>query len=330
MFVVSGESLMDVFHEPQPPGRQIQLTAIAGGSPFNCAIALARLGGETGFLCPISSDRFGDVLLGKLNADGVQILLHKRVEAPTTLAMVTLDAARKAKYVFYREADRAFTLDGLLAALPFKMSLYQIGGFIPLLAEDAAVWEPVVDEAIKRGAVISIDPNVRPLAIQDRQSYVARLERFLDRAHLIKLSHEDLQYLYGGGDEEAVARQLLERGQCRMVVVTLAERGSLAITRTGIGRAGIYKLPEPEAGADTVGAGDTLMAGIITWLSDRGALAVDRLGELDHDALSEMLRFGSVAAGITCSRIGANPPTREEVDAALVQPEGVDDRAASS
>src|SRR5688572_29702760 len=113
MFVVSGESLMDVFHEPQPPGNRIALTAIAGGSPFNCAIALARLGGQTGYLCPISRDRFGDVLLGKLAADKVEVLLKDRVAEPTTLAMVTLDEARKATYLFYRHADRAFSRDGL-------------------------------------------------------------------------------------------------------------------------------------------------------------------------------------------------------------------------
>jgi fructokinase len=317
MFVVSGESLMDIFHEPQPPSSRIALTSTAGGSPFNCAIALARLGGRTGFLCPISRDRFGDILMGKLAADGVDVLLKERVAEPTTLAMVTLDEARKAKYVFYRHSDRAFTLDGLLAALPRQMELYQIGGFIPLLAEDAAIWEPVVDAAAAAGATISIDPNDRPLAIDSKQAFTARLDRFLDRAHLIKISSEDLEYLYGGTDYMALARDLLKRPKCRLVVVTLAEKGSLAVTASGSGSSGIYQLPQPEAGADTVGAGDTLMAGIITWLHNNSSLAADQLSALDGPALDAMLRFGAIAAGITCSRVGANPPTRAEVDAAL-------------
>jgi fructokinase len=317
MFVVSGESLMDVFHEPQPPRNRIALAATAGGSPFNCAIALARLGGRTGYLCPISRDRFGDILLGKLAADEVEVLLKARVSEPTTLAMVTLDEARKAKYVFYRHADRAFTREGLLAALPKQMTLYQIGGFIPLLAEDAEIWESVVDAASAYGATISIDPNVRPLAIDDKAAYAARLDRFLDRAHLIKISSEDLEYLYGSADYPALARNLLRRPQCRLVVVTLAEQGSLAVTASGSGSAGIYQLPQPEMGADTVGAGDTLMAGIITWLHNNGTLAADQLGALDGKALDAMLRFGAVAAGINCSRVGANPPTRDEVEAAL-------------
>jgi fructokinase len=317
MFVVSGESLMDVFHEPQPPSNRIALTATAGGSPFNCAIALARLGGRTGFLCPISRDRFGDVLLDKLTADKVEVLLKERVTEPTTLAMVTLDEARKAKYVFYRHSDRAFTREGLLAALPKDIALYQIGGFIPLLQEDAAIWEPVVDAAAAAGATISIDPNVRPLAIDDKAAYTARLDPFLDRAHLIKISSEDLEYLYGSRDYAVLARDLLKRPNCRLVVVTLAEQGSLAITAAGSGKAGIYQLPNPEAGADTVGAGDTLMAGIVTWLSNNGALAPDTLATLGGPALDAMLRFGSIAAGINCSRVGANPPTRAEVEAVL-------------
>jgi fructokinase len=318
MFVVSGESLMDVFHEPQPPSSRIALTATAGGSPFNCAIALARLGGRTGYLCPISNDRFGDVLLGKLGAGGVEVLLKERVREPTTLAMVTLDEARKAKYVFYRHADRAFTREGLVAALPKRMALYQIGGFIPLLQEDADIWEPVVDVAAAAGATISIDPNVRPLAIDDKDAYVERLDPFLDRAHLIKISSEDLEYLYESDDYPVLARDLLNgRPKCELVVVTLAEKGSMAITAGGEGKAGIYKLPNPESGADTVGAGDTLMAGIITWLDQHGVLAPSKLGALDGPALDAMLRFGSIAAGINCSRVGANPPTRAEVEAVL-------------
>lgn len=317
MFVVSGESLMDVFYEEQPSDGVISLTATAGGSPFNCAIALARLGKQTGYLCPMSRDRFGDVLLRKLGNDDVQVLLKERVSEPTTLAMVELDAARKAKYVFYREADRAFTRDGLLAALPERVELYQIGGFIPLLAEDADVWEGVVDEAAARGAVISFDPNVRPLAITDKDAYLGRLDRFLDRAHLIKISHEDLGYIYNSSDFEALAHGLLDRSACRLAVVTLAEQGSLAVTRQGSGRSGIYKLPDPEPGADTVGAGDTLMAGIIAWLETNGALTPDGLEALDDAALTAMLRFGAVAAGINCSRVGANPPTRAEVEAVI-------------
>lgn len=317
MFVVSGESLMDVFHEPQPPGNRIHLTATAGGSPFNCAIALARLGGKTAYLCPISRDRFGDVLIDKLAADRVEILLKERVAEPTTLAMVTLDAARKATYVFYRHADRAFTREGLLAALPRALSFYQIGGFVPLLAADAETWEPVVDAAAAAGATISIDPNVRPLAIDDKAGYTARLDRFLDRAHLIKISSEDLEYLYGSTDYEALARTLLERPACQLVVVTLADQGSLAVTASGTARTGIYQVPHPEPGADTVGAGDTLMAGIVTWLSRNDGLAPGKLGSLGSDGLAAMLRFGSVAAGINCGRVGANPPTRAEVEAVL-------------
>ncbi len=327
MLVVSGESLMDVFVDPQQTGDRLALTATAGGSPFNCAIALARMGRQTGFLCPISRDLFGDILADRLAGAGVVRLLAERVRAPTTLAMVTLDEARKASYVFYREADRAATSQTLLAALPPAIEFYQIGGFVPLIAEDAQAWAPVVDAAAQRGATIAMDPNVRPLAITDRDSYLSRLDGFFDRSHLIKVSEEDLEYLFGPGGAEDGARKLLARENCRLVVVTLGEHGAFAMTRSAAARAGVHRVAQPEPGADTVGAGDTLMAGIVAWLADHGRLAPDKLSALSEGDLGRMLAFGTVAAGINCGRAGANPPMRSEILAALAS--GDPDRAST-
>ena len=171
MFVVGGESLIDLVQEPPGPEGVIRMTAHQGGSPYNCAIALSKLGNGTGFLCPVSKDGFGSYLLGPLEAAGVKTLLGERVFAPTTLAVVTLNAKMEAQYEFYRGADHAFTAEGLKAAMPDALELYQIGGFCPILHEDAAVWTQVVDEAIARGATISIDPNVRPSLIDDFDAY---------------------------------------------------------------------------------------------------------------------------------------------------------------
>jgi fructokinase len=314
MFVVGGESLIDLISKPIGPDGKRELMAKAGGSPMNCAIALAKLGNESGFLCPISRDSFGDFILEPLNAAGVRLLLEDRVREPSTLAVVTDDGKGNPRYAFYREADRAFTRDGLIAALPDKIEVFQIGGFCTIEPNDTAIWLDVAREARRRGAMISTDPNLRPSLISDMDAYRTRILDSLELVSLVKMSEEDLHTLDAGKSIEQHADALLERPNIRMVVVTLGAEGSMAFTANASARSNIYPAPP---GGDNVGAGDTLMAGILTWLKDHDALAPGKLGDLDQVALNEMLWFGAVAAGINCSRVGANPPTRAEVDAVL-------------
>ncbi len=314
MFVVGGESLIDLVPEPRAAGEPIRMQAHAGGSPYNCAMALARLGNATGFLCPISKDGFGDYLLEPLEAAGVRPLLKERVSAPTTLAVVTLNERGQAQYAFHRGADRAFTREGLIAALPEDIQLFQIGGFCSVLAEDAAVWHEVAEQAAARGAVLSMDPNVRPSLVADFTAYKARLEDFFDIVNLIKLSDEDLRALDADKSVEAHAQDLLARPNCELVVVTLGEGGSRAFTAAGEGRSPIFA---PPVFGDTVGAGDSLMAGILTFLTERGELKPERLGALGEAALTEMLRFGAVVAGLNCAHKGCHPPSRAETEDAL-------------
>ena len=312
MFVVGGESLIDLVPVSAAPGAE--RVALAGGSPFNCAIALSKLGNDTGFLCPISQDEYGDLLLKPLAEAGVAVLLRDRVPEPTTKAIVSFNEKMQASYVFERSADRAFTRDCLLAALPDAVELYQIGGFSPIRADDAAIWMAVVDAAAARGATVSIDINVRDKLIDDEPGYRSRLSAFLDTAHLVKLSEEDHDWLMPGMSIEAHAAELLARPKCELVVVTLGEHGSRAFTKAGTAMAPIYA---PPVFGDTVGAGDSLMAGILTWLNEAGAMKPGALGGLDEGQLEQMLGFGAVVAGINCGRKGCQPPSRGEVDAVL-------------
>jgi fructokinase len=330
MFVVGGESLIDLVQEKPGPDGVVRMTAHAGGSPYNCAIALARLGNETGFLCPISKDGFGTYLLGPLEAAGVKPLLKDRVFEPTTLAVVTLDARMQAQYEFYRQADHAFSVEGLKAALPASPEVFQIGGFCPIEPEDAAAWLEVAAEAKARGATLTMDPNVRPSLVSDFSAYKTRLEPFFDLVNVVKVSIEDLLALVRGRAtrpeemtererEEIVARyaeDFLSRPNCELLVVTFGEAGSRAFTRAGNATATIYS---PPVFGDTVGAGDSLMAGIITDLSETGDLAPGRLAALDDARLARMLRFGAVVAGLNCAHKGCQPPTRPEVDAVLTR-----------
>ena len=326
MFVVGGESLIDLVEERRDTGDTVWLSAHAGGSPYNCAIALARLGNRAGFLCPISRDGFGTRLLRPLEEAGVVPLLGERVSEPTSLAVVTLNEKMEARYEFYRSADRAFTAEGLVAALPAETELFQVGGFCAIEPTDAEAWLAVADAALARGATLSMDPNVRPSLVADFAAYRARLERFFERTHVAKLSIEDLVALENGAMDAALspdAREtlvarwveyLLSRPNCQLVVVTFGDEGSRAFTRTGSVRAGVHR---PSVFGDTVGAGDSLMAGILTFLAEAGALAPGRLGALGEPDLAAMLRFGAVVAGLNCAHVGCRPPARAEVEAVL-------------
>lgn len=312
MFVVGGESLIDLVPVSGEPGAERK--ALAGGSPFNCAIALSKLGNDVGFLCPISQDEHGDLLLAPLAEAGVEVLLTERVAAPTTKAIVSFNDKMQASYVFERGADRDFSRSSLLSALPDTVELYQIGGFCPILASDAAIWSDVVKAAIGRGATISIDINVREKLVADAAGYRERLGHFLDLAHVIKLSEEDHEWLHPGLSIEAHVDALLDRPNCELVVVTLGEQGSRAFTQQASASVSIFK---PEVFGDTVGAGDSLMAGILTWLAEAQALKAGQMMDLSETQLSGMLRFGAVVAGINCGRKGCQPPSRAEVDAVL-------------
>ena len=316
MFVVGGESLIDLVSQPVGDDGRRMFEALAGGSPYNCAIALSKLGNAAGFLCPISTDSFGDMLMAPLTAAGVKPLIETRVEAPSTLAVATLDERGKASYRFYREADRAFTRDMLIAALPDATDVFQIGGFCAILPEDAEAWLAVADAAAQKGALITMDPNVRPTLVSDFDAYRTRLDRFFDKVNLVKLSDEDLAYLDAEKSIEAHVADLLGRPDCALVVVTYGEGGSRAFTGSAEGSAAVYS---PPVFGDTVGAGDSLMAGILTILGEWDALSPAALAALSAERLSEMLRFGAVTAGLNCAQAGCVPPTRAEVDAVLAK-----------
>lgn len=338
MFVVGGESLIDLVQDGIGPDGKIRMSALQGGSPYNCAIALAKLGNRTGFLCPISKDTFGEYLLGPLASAGVEPLLKERVAEPTTLAVVTFDERKQASYAFYRSADHAYTAAGLAAALPAELDVLQIGGFTTIQPADAAIWLDVAKTALKRGTVLTMDPNVRASLVSDFAAYVRQLDTFFELAHLVKISIEDLYQLDKGRGlteaekaqieatggfpadveaalEEKYSKALLARPNCELVVVTLGERGSWARTRSSITVSA--KVHSPPVFVDTVGAGDSLMAGILSFLGETGDLAPGKLGALDAAKLAGMLRFGAVVAGLNCGQKGCNPPTRAEVDAVL-------------
>ncbi len=322
MIVVAGESLIDFVHRPEvategPRGPLYE--ACPGGSPYNCAIALGRLQVATGFLCPLSDDSLGRLLAGRLEDSNVTALQSDPVAAPTSLAVVSLSPEGSASYSFYREgtADRQLDPADLAAALPDNIEAFQIGSLALIEQTDGPAWSAALEAAAERGALISIDPNVRNRLIGDYEDYRGRLMAMLAKADMIKASDEDLDYLYPGLSPEDAIRRLMEEQEITLTVLTRGAEGATAFTAAGL------QVPMParsfasDGKGDTIGAGDSFQAGLLAWLSRNGALSRSGLEALEDAQLAAMLTFASTVAGLNCAQTGCNPPRLTEVEAAL-------------
>jgi fructokinase len=312
--VVAGEALCDVFPgEDTPQG--LSLDARIGGSPLNVAIGLARLGLAVDFLGAVSSDRFGRRIVDALHAEGVGTGLLSRVEAPTTLSIVDVDAEGRPAYAFHGErgADRQLHADRLPALPPDTVAL-QVGSY-------AMVVEPVATAlrrlaARERGRrLVAWDLNLRMRVEPDRGRWLDTLEGMVACTDLLKLSDEDFDGLFPGERTDERAAQWLAAG-VGCVVVTRGAAGATAYAACGrIDVAGT-----PVSVVDTVGAGDTFQAALLAALAGLGRLEGAALRGIGRDALAQVLGFAARAAGVTCTRRVADLPSCHEL--ASVTPEG--------
>jgi len=307
VFVVCGESLMDVF-AAEATLRGTTLDARVGGSPFNVAIGLARLARPVAFLSSISRDFLGERLLQALVDEGVDTSTVRRVDAATTLGLVGLDAHGVPSYTFYgeRTADRQLEVDAI-AHLPPAMRAIHLGSYATVVEPVASTLRALVERERHR-TLIAYDPNIRLNVEPDIGHWQSVLQWMLPRCHLLKVSEEDLQHLLPGITPEAFAADALERGVA-MVVVTRGSTGTVGMTRTGR----VSVAPAVVAVVDTVGAGDTFQAALLTWLAEHDAIDPARLRGLNADELKAALTFAARAAAITCSRRGADMPRRDEL-----------------
>jgi len=308
MILVCGEALIDLFiGAPAPTG--LSAEAVAGGSPFNVAIGLGRLGRSSAFLSTLSEDAFGIFLAGKLADAGVSTSWVQRCPNPTTLSVVATSASGEPQYSFYApdSADRALKPEALPSQLSAEVNAIAAGSY-------ALGVEPIasaIETLLRREAgsrVISLDPNVRPRVIGDLKAYRERFERLLAYADIIKASDEDVELLYPGHDLVGVAQAWLQRGP-KLVIVTRGAKGPLAVTGSLV-----VERPAPRVNVvDTVGAGDTFHAGLLSWLDANALLSPPDIAALSHAQVMAALDFAAAAAAIVCTRRGANPPTWEEV-----------------
>lgn len=310
MIVCCGENLIDMIETPDTQGAR-RFTAHVGGSPYNCSRAVARLGHAAGYLGTLSTDSFGDQLLGTLTEDGVRHL-GERASAPTTLAVVTVEDGTP-DYRFYRDgtAERQITAEGLRACLPDETQAVHLGSIALVEGSDADAWQAMFQDAAQAGLFTSLDPNVRALiADANSELYRARLESMAAQAALIKLSDEDAAWWFSGLAPEAALRRLAALAPQAVLVLTQGP-GEVLCRWAG----GSFACPSAQPGtlADTVGAGDTLMAAMLVGLARIGTLSPSGLRSLDGDQLKHLIGDATRAAAITCSRTGCNPPTAQDL-----------------
>ena len=307
MFIVCGEALFDVFATGNTP-TGIGFDGHIGGSPFNVALGLARLGQPVGFCGGIGTGFAGERLMQALTDEGIATGAVAWVDAPTTLSLIGLDAFGVPSYAFYGHgaADRQLR-PAHLAAIPAAARAFHFGSYAMVVQPVGATQRALVEREHRR-SVISYDPNIRTNVEPDLAPWRDTLQWMLPRTHLLKVSDEDLALLYPGRSIEAFAADALAAGT-PWVVVTRGAEGAIGFSA----RATVAMPPVAAKVVDTVGAGDTFQAALLTWAAETGRLTPATLANLDEVALREALGFAARAAAITCGRRGADLPRRGEL-----------------
>jgi fructokinase len=307
---VGGENLID--HVT----RDGTVSALAGGSPFNVAMALGRQGANVHYLTPISTDEWGDILADTLMRSDVT-LSGGRVGAPTTIARVTVTQGIPS-YIFERDgtAERCVTSESLAASMPKETAALHTGSLALTGGPDAEAWEIACKTAFDAGVLVSLDPNVRLSVVTDPDTYRARIFRMMESCTLLKLSDEDLEGLCPDQAQSEAFEAIRARTSAPLLVMTKGPDGATAWL--GDIKVDIAAPPVPGL-VDTVGAGDTFMATLLAGLTRIDALSPSAIKALSRDDVEGLIRRAGMAAAINCSRAGCNPPSLAELDAALAR-----------
>jgi fructokinase len=298
---VAGEVLIDLIPNAN------EYVAVVGGGPANTARALAKLGVRTQFIDGISNDHYGKLAKAELISDNVLLDYAHFSKKPTCTAKVTMSKSGQASYEFV--IDGTATFDYSSSWLPNPQQLKPVILYIGTLA---TIIEPGAStlfewaKNVKKIAPLVFDPNIRPAVLEDRVEYVKRVEKWLEISSLVKASSEDLIWLYPSSNIDEIAGNWLKKG-VQLLVVTRGDEGIAAYRKNEKVSVNAIKVDV----ADTVGAGDTVGAILVEAIVKQG------LDRLTGDLLKITLNRAGKAAAITCSRIGANPPSKEELDQIL-------------
>jgi fructokinase len=294
---VCGEVLIDLI----PDGTERK--AVVGGGPANTAKALAKLGIDAQFIDGISTDKYGQMALNQLHKDGVLLDFVKFSDKPTCLAIVSLNKQGGASYEFVIEGTATFDFSASWLPDPVvnKPSLLHIGTLVTAIEPAASVLFEWAKQVAKISPIV-FDPNIRPAVMSDRAEYVKQVERWVSISSAVKVSDDDIYWLYPGVELDQIANKWLSMGP-ELVVVTFGDKGLTGYRKDEKVAVDAKKVVV----ADTVGAGDTVGAILVE------AIIEDGLDKLTGDRLSVMLDRAAKAAAITVSRTGALPPSKAEI-----------------
>ena len=295
---VAGEVLIDLI----PEG--VDRKPIVGGGPANTAKALAKLGVDTQFIDGISTDQYGQMAKSELLTAGAKLDYVKYSDKPTCLAIVSLSESGSATYEFVikNTATFDFTSEWLPNPQTERPSLLHLGTLSTVIEPGASVlfeWA----KSVAKFAPIVFDPNIRPAAMSDRKQYVAQVERWVEIASVVKVSDQDITWLYPSLDIEQVVNNWLKKGPS-LIVVTYGDKGLTGYRKGEKVSVDAVKVKV----VDTVGAGDTVGAILVE------AIVKDGSDSMTGSRLETMLKRAAKAAAITVSRVGANPPTSGELE----------------
>lgn len=306
MIVHTGEALIDFIPHGQPYGEPWYQPS-PGGSPYNTAIACARLEVPNAFLGKVSNDFFGDQLVFNLKKNNVGTELIVRSDKPSTLAFVKKEDDGQPRYAFFSNGAAHVDLRADdLPTLPREALAIQFGSIslIPAPVSDTIL--ALVEAERKR--VVSFDPNVRKSLIADEADYRERIRRAVAASTIVKVSDEDMEWYSSSSDLAAGARGMIAAG-ASLVVLTEGEKGAHAFC----GGRSVSVPAIPTTVSDTVGAGDSFHAALLAWLHHKNLLTREAIASLDDSQLTGLLGFAVGVAAKTCERAGADPPSLAEV-----------------
>ena len=296
-----GEALVDIIVDPQG-----EVTSVVGGAPLNTARTVARLGVPATFLGGVSTDAFGERIMRLLAADGVTLGLGAQVPEPTTLAIAQIDAHGAATYRFMMEGTSAAAVTPQMAVEHLDSSVRAIHvGTLGLVLQPLADASVALVAAARDDQLVMVDPNCRPSVMTGSTVFAGALESVLRRADIVKVSGDDLEFLFPGIDPAQAAADLAHSSGS----VVLFTDGARAVRVLARGTEVVVDVPRVPV-VDTVGAGDSFSGGFLAWWMHHGRGRDDLA---DGDAVVAAARFGVAVASITCQRAGAEPPHIDDV-----------------